>query len=154
MSHLGTPGNCGLCKRCEVSEHATHRSSPHGPCEPSARVTGWAQTYATDLPKRDSTLAEAASERDQHSLHHHIISPAIRPRSCTVVTWIQPFPHDPRLSTPSYNATSPRTWCSAQTASITTQCLEQGMTGPLPWRVAPLFPFLDDLSHRMDLPRA
>jgi hypothetical protein len=25
--------------RCEVSERATHRSSPHGPCEPSARVT-------------------------------------------------------------------------------------------------------------------
>jgi hypothetical protein len=52
---------------CEVSEHATHRSSPHGPCEPSARVTGRARTYATDVPKRDSTLLEAASELDQCS---------------------------------------------------------------------------------------
>jgi hypothetical protein len=26
--------------RCEVSERSTHCSSPHGPCEPSARVTG------------------------------------------------------------------------------------------------------------------
>jgi hypothetical protein len=26
--------------RCEVSECATHCSSPHGPCKPSARVTG------------------------------------------------------------------------------------------------------------------
>ncbi|KAJ7326167.1 hypothetical protein DFH08DRAFT_710798, partial [Mycena albidolilacea] len=34
----------------EVSEHATHRSSPHGPCGPSARVTGRAGTYTTDLP--------------------------------------------------------------------------------------------------------
>jgi hypothetical protein len=25
---------------CEVSERAMHRSSPHGPCKPSARVTG------------------------------------------------------------------------------------------------------------------
>ncbi|KAJ7789798.1 hypothetical protein B0H14DRAFT_3502526 [Mycena olivaceomarginata] len=38
-----------LLLRCEVSERATHRSSPHGPCEPSARVTGRARTHATDL---------------------------------------------------------------------------------------------------------
>jgi hypothetical protein len=59
-----------MTKRCEVSERAMHRLSPHGPCEPSARVMGRARTYATDLPKRDSMLPEAASERDQHSPHH------------------------------------------------------------------------------------
>jgi hypothetical protein len=55
--------------RCEVSEHATHCSSPHGPCKSSARITGRARTYATDLPKQDSMLPEAASERDQRSPH-------------------------------------------------------------------------------------
>jgi hypothetical protein len=74
-----------------------HRSSPHGPCEPSARVTGRARTYATDLPKRDSTLPEAASEHDQHSPHIRIVSPAIRARSCTIVTRIRPVHHDPRV---------------------------------------------------------
>jgi hypothetical protein len=64
--------------RCEVSERATHRSSPHGPCEPSTRVTGRARTYTTDLPKWDSTLPEAASERDHRSPHIRIVSPPFR----------------------------------------------------------------------------
>jgi hypothetical protein len=95
-----------------------HRSSPHGPCEPSARLTGRAQTYVTDLPKRDSMLPEAASERDQHSPHIRVISPTIRACSCTIVTWMQPYPKDPELSTPSYDATLPIPhglclWCTA-----------------------------------------
>jgi hypothetical protein len=89
--------------RCEVSERAAHCSSPHGPCEPSARLTGQVRTYATDHPKRVSTLLEAASERDQRSPHIHIVSPAIRARSCTIVTRMRPIPQDPGLSTPSHN---------------------------------------------------
>jgi hypothetical protein len=86
-----------------------HRSSPHGPCEPSAGVTGQAWTHAADLPKRDSTLPEAASERDQCSPHHFALSPLL-------------FDLAPALSSPEYNrsprsrtlgtfhnATSPRT---------------------------------------------
>jgi hypothetical protein len=86
-----------LSLRCEVSERATHRSSLPGPCEPSARVTGRAQTYATDLPKRDSTLPEAASKRDQRSPHIRIVSPAIWACSCTIVTRIRPVHHNPRV---------------------------------------------------------
>jgi hypothetical protein len=91
--------------RCEVSERATHRSSPHGPCKPTAQLTGQAQTYTMDLPKQDSMLPEAASERDQCSPHIHTVSPAIRARSCTIATQMRPVPHDPELSTPSYDAT-------------------------------------------------
>jgi hypothetical protein len=83
--------------RCEVSERAMHRSLPHGPCKPSARVTGRVRTYMTDLPKQDSTLPESASERDQRSPHIRIISPAIRARTCTIVTRIGPVHHDPRV---------------------------------------------------------
>jgi hypothetical protein len=91
--------------RCEVSKHATHRSSPHGTCKPSAQVTGRARTYATDLPKWDSMLPEAASEWDQRSPQICIVSPAIRACSCTIVTRIGPVHQDPGPSTPSYNAT-------------------------------------------------
>jgi hypothetical protein len=77
---------------CEVSEPATHHLSPHGPCKPPARVTGRARTYAMNLPKWDSTLPEAASKRDQCSPHHPHCLPAIRPRSCTLVTRTRPFP--------------------------------------------------------------
>jgi hypothetical protein len=82
-----------LCGRCEVSERATHRSSPHGPCEPSARVTGRARTYATDLPKWDSTLPEAASERDHRSPHIRIVSPAVLGSLLHIVTRIRPVRH-------------------------------------------------------------
>jgi hypothetical protein len=115
--------------RCEVSERAMHHSLPHGPCEPSARLTGRAWTYTTDLPKRDSRLPEAASERDQHSPHIRIVSSAIRARSCTIVTRMQPVPQDPGLSTPSYDATlrirTSNEWWSPHTTQIvfvTTQC--------------------------------
>jgi hypothetical protein len=97
--------------RCEVSERATHHSLPHGPCEPSARATGRARMYATDLPKRDSTLLEAASERDQcsphhpHCLRHHSTSLLYHRHLDTTV------PHDPGLSMPDHNTTSPRTRC-------------------------------------------
>ncbi|KAJ7733379.1 hypothetical protein B0H14DRAFT_3517389 [Mycena olivaceomarginata] len=80
-----------------VSERATHRSSPHGPCEPSARVMGRARTYATDLPKWDSTLPEAASERDHRSPHIRIVSPAILGSLLHIVTRIRPVRHDPRI---------------------------------------------------------
>jgi hypothetical protein len=121
---------------CEVSEHATHRSSPHGPWEPSARVTGRARTYATDLPKLDSTLPEAASERDQCSPHHLHRLPCY---STSLLHYCHPdmtVPHNPGLSTPSYNATSTRTGAphTTRTAFVATQC-PQDMTSPLPWHV-------------------
>jgi hypothetical protein len=59
--------------------------------------------YATDLPKWDSTLPEAASERDQHSPHHRIASLAVQARSCTIVAQIRPVPHNLGLLTPSYD---------------------------------------------------
>jgi hypothetical protein len=97
---------------CEVSECATHRSSPHSPCEPSARLTGRARTYATDLPKRDSTSPEAASERDQCFPHH----PHRLPRHLTSLLYHRhqdtTVPHELGLSIPSYNTTSLRTQCS------------------------------------------
>ncbi|KAJ7747883.1 hypothetical protein B0H14DRAFT_3513953 [Mycena olivaceomarginata] len=73
------------------------RSSPHSPCEPSARVTGRARTYAMDLPKWDSTLLEAASERDHCSPHIRIVSPAVLGSLLHIVTWIRPVRHDPRV---------------------------------------------------------
>ncbi|KAJ7301633.1 hypothetical protein DFH08DRAFT_978570 [Mycena albidolilacea] len=108
--------------RCEVSEHATHRSSPHGPCEPSARVTGRARTYATDLPEWDFMLPEAASERDHRSPHIRIVSPAIRTRSCTIVTRIRPVRHDLRhdLAHPT-NSRGPRSDLSRYSATANTR---------------------------------
>jgi hypothetical protein len=134
------PSTSLVCLRCEVSERATHRSSPHGPCEPSARVTGRAQTYATYLPKQDSTLPEAASEQDQHSPHYphrlprHSISLLYHHHlDTTVTTWDSrrlPVPH--RL-------------CSSLLGVH-----QRDMTAPLP----STSPFADALSHRTDLPRA
>jgi hypothetical protein len=72
--------------RCEVSKRAMHRSSPHGPCEPSARLMGQARTYATDLPKWVSTLPEVALNETYTLPTIRIVSPAIRARSCTIVT--------------------------------------------------------------------
>jgi hypothetical protein len=87
--------------RCEVSERATHSSSPHGPCEPSARVTGRARTYTMDLPKWDSTLPEAASERDQRSPHTFGLTPAPSSHGYDPYTTTQ-------FSTLSYDATNRR----------------------------------------------
>jgi hypothetical protein len=90
---------------CEVSERATHCSSPHGPCKPSAQVTGRARTYTMDLPKWVSTLPEAASKRDQHSPHHPHHLP--RHQSSFLHYHHPDTTHTPRskLSTPSYDAT-------------------------------------------------
>jgi hypothetical protein len=82
--------------RCEVSERAMHHLSPHGPCEPSTRLTGRARTYTTDLPKWDSTLPEAASERDHRSPHIRIVSPTVLGSLLHIVTRIRPICHDPR----------------------------------------------------------
>jgi hypothetical protein len=46
--------------QCEVSEHATHHSSPHGPCRPSSHMMEQAWMYTTDLPNQESMLPEAA----------------------------------------------------------------------------------------------
>jgi hypothetical protein len=132
--------------RCEVSEHATHRSAPHGPCEPSARVTGQARTYTTDLPKWDSTLPEAASERDHRSPHIRI---AFWARSCTIITRIRPVRHDPRVLDydVSFCIGAPRT---ARTALVATR---RPPTGYDRWCLddVPSFPFSDALPHRTDL---
>ncbi|KAJ7820010.1 hypothetical protein B0H14DRAFT_3472646 [Mycena olivaceomarginata] len=117
------------------SERATHRSSPHGPCEPSARVTGRARTYTTDLPKRDSTLPEAASERDQRSPPPSALSPL-------------PFDLTPAPSSPGYDR-SPRSGTLDVQRNISKNPVlpiphglrssllgvqQQDTTGPLPWR--------------------
>jgi hypothetical protein len=54
-------------------------------------MTDQAWMYTMDLPKRDSMLLEAASERDQHSSHHpdrllHCLNSFL-----TIVTKIRPF---------------------------------------------------------------
>ncbi|KAJ7809288.1 hypothetical protein B0H14DRAFT_3481579 [Mycena olivaceomarginata] len=139
--------------RCEVSERAMHRSSPHGPFEPSTQVTGRARTYATDLPKRDSTLPEAASERDQRSPHHlhrlprHLTSLLYHRHLDTTV------PHDPGLSTPSHKhdiSNNPALPIPHRLRSSSLGVHQQDTTAPL----SSTFPFADTLSHRMDLPRA
>jgi hypothetical protein len=143
----------GGCWRCEVSKRAMHRSSPHGPCELSARVTGRARTYAMDLPKRDSTVPEAASERDQHSPHH----PHRLPRHSTLLLYYRhldtTIPHDPGLSTPSHKhdiSNNPVLPIPRRLCSSLLSIHQQDMTTPLSFT----FPFADALSHRMDLPHA
>jgi hypothetical protein len=46
--------------RCEVSECATHRLSPHGPCRPFSHTMEQAWAYTMDLPNRESTLPDTA----------------------------------------------------------------------------------------------
>jgi hypothetical protein len=59
--------------------------------------------HATDLPKRDSTLPEAASERI--GLPTSALSPLpFWARSCSIVTRIRPVHHDPRVLD-AYDAT-------------------------------------------------
>jgi hypothetical protein len=107
-------------KCCEVFESAMHRLSPYGLCEPSARLTGRAWMYATDLPKRVSTLLKAASERDQHSPHHpHRLPPPLK-----LAPALSSPGYDPGLSTPSYDAalcihtSNERDWWSPHTTWI------------------------------------
>ncbi|KAJ7810763.1 hypothetical protein B0H14DRAFT_3480298 [Mycena olivaceomarginata] len=69
----------GIIMRCEVSERATHRLSPHGPCEPSAR-----------LPSETNVLPTIC-----------IVFPAIRPLLLYHRHLDTTIPHDQGLSTPS-----------------------------------------------------
>jgi hypothetical protein len=136
-------------ERCEGSKRVTHCSLPHGPCEPSAQVTGRAQTYVTDLPKRDSTLPEAASERDQCSPHH----PHRLPCHSTSLLYHHhletTIPHDLELLTPSYNTTSPRTRCSPYHMDcICRYSASTNRIRPVPWRMDNLPRFRSQtLSH-------
>jgi hypothetical protein len=65
-------------------------------------MTERAWTYTTDLPKWDSTLPEAASERDQHSPHYldHLLY--CSNSLCTIVSRIRLFPRT-RLLDPFYD---------------------------------------------------
>jgi hypothetical protein len=142
---------------CEVSKRATHRLSPHGPCEPSTRLTGRARTYTTDLPKRDSTLPEAASERDQHSPHHlhrlpcHFeLAPAPSspgynhsPQSGTLNPYLR---RQPSVYASPTNKTGALRIVHAQRPLIYDQSPPVAHVDDLA--------FPDNLSHRTDLPRA
>ena len=137
--------------RCEVSERATHRSSPHGPCEPSARVTGRARTYATDLPKWDSMLPEAASERDHRSPHIHIVSPAILGsllHPCHTDTTRTPRPTGSRRF-----PTMQRTGAPHTTRTSLLGIHQQYDQSPGAYNL-PSFLFSDALLHQTDLPHA
>jgi hypothetical protein len=79
-----------------------------------------------------------------------IVSPAIRAHSCTIVTWMQPIPHDPSLSTPSYDVTlrictsNARDQCSPYHVDCVHHCSAfsnriQPVPSRGPWTTSPLF---------------
>jgi hypothetical protein len=107
--------------------------------------------YAADLPKRDSTLPEAASKPDQCSPHH----PHRLPHHSTSLLYHRHLdttvPHNPGRLTPSYNTTSPRTWRSPyHTDCVCRYSVSTNRIRPVPWHVdnLPSFPFPDALPHR------
>jgi hypothetical protein len=58
------------------------------------------RTYTTDLPKGFYVTGSSFQARPTFSSPSTLSPPAIRARSCTIVTWIRPVPHDLGLSTP------------------------------------------------------
>jgi hypothetical protein len=125
------------CSHCEVSERATHRSSPHGPCEPSARVMGRARTrwiflngilcYRKQLPNETTALPTSASS----------------PLPFRLTSAPSSHGYDPYATT--YDAT----FCIQRTGAPVDCIRRYSATTNLP-----SFPFSDALPHRTDLPRA
>jgi hypothetical protein len=102
-----------------------------------------------DLPKWDSTLPEAASERDHHSLHIRIVFPAILGSLLHIVTRIRPVRHDPRVLD-AYDVT----FCIQRTGALPRAALVTARPTNRSMDDVPSFPFSDALPHRTDLPRA